>query len=73
MNERIRQLAIQAGGQGVKMSTIGLSLLGEEAIEHFAELLVAECTAVVERNLYQQIGYNTSRQVRKHFGMYEEE
>ena len=41
--------------------------------EKFAELIVEECTLVVERNLYKNIGYNTSRKIREHFGMYEEE
>jgi len=31
----------------LKMSTMGLSLLGEDAIEKFAELIVAECTEQV--------------------------
>ena len=48
MNERIRELAIKAGGHGLKMSTVGLSLLGEKQIEQFAELIVRECAIVCE-------------------------
>jgi len=43
MKERIRELAKQSGGHGLKMSTMGLSLLGEDAIEKFAQLIVREC------------------------------
>lgn len=43
MNERIRKLAIDAGGRGLKISTVGLSLLGEDQIGKFAELIIREC------------------------------
>ena len=50
MNERMRELAIDAGGHGLKMSTIGLSLLGEKQIEKFAELIVKECLDFLEKD-----------------------
>jgi hypothetical protein len=37
--------------------------------EKFAELIVEECTTVIDRNLFQNIGWNTSRAVRRHFGI----
>ena len=37
--------------------------------ERFAELIIQECTTVIEKNLFQGIGWNTSRAVRRHFGM----
>jgi hypothetical protein len=40
--------------------------------EKFAELIVQECATVIERNLFQGIGWNTSRAVKRHFGMEEE-
>jgi hypothetical protein len=43
------------------------------AIMKFAELIVEECATVVERNLFQGIGWNTSRAVKRHFGIGEEE
>ena len=49
MNQRIRKLAIDAGAHGLKMSTIGLSLLGEEQIEKFAELIVQECIGLCDQ------------------------
>ena len=63
MNERMRELAIDAGGHGLKMSTIGLSLLGEQQIEKFAELIVGECMS----NLYLN-GYDDAMiQIKQHF------
>ena len=41
--------------------------------EKFAELIVLECAKVVEQNLYKNIGYNTSRAVKRHFGIEDEE
>ena len=58
MNERIRQLAEQVYGTQAT----------EQEIK-FAELIVQECATVIERNLFQGIGWNTSRAVRQHFGI----
>ena len=41
--------------------------------QKFAELIVAECAMVIERKLFQGIGWNTSRAVKRHFGMEDEE
>ena len=77
MNKRIKELAQEAG--------MYVNLNGnpwprwmsaeecEEAYARFAQLLINECTTVVEQNLFQGIGWNTSRAVKKHFGMMEEE
>ena len=59
MNPKVKQLAEQAGG---------VVLAGSE-IQKFAELIVEECTTVIDRNLFQNIGWNTSRAVRRHFGI----
>jgi len=79
MNERIKQLAEQAGmvrilnehaheyGNGTFENTLYPEL------EKFAELIVNECTTVIEKNLFQGIGWNTSRAVKRHFGIGEEE
>ena len=45
----------------------------EDTLEKYAELIVQECTTVIEKNLYQNIGYNTSKAVKRHFGMVDEE
>jgi hypothetical protein len=65
MNKRIGQLAEQAGLLGPS-SRVGNS---HEATEKFVQLIVEECATVIERNLFQGIGWNTSRAVKKHFGI----
>jgi hypothetical protein len=79
MNKRIGQLAEQAGmvrilnehaheyGNGMFENTL------YPEMEKFAELIVNECTTVIEKNLFQGIGWNTSRAVKRHFGIGEEE
>ena len=71
MNERIKQLALQAGG--------GLSCIAEP-LEHpwkfselelakFAELIVRECAGVGER--YADGNYEVRNQILEHFGIEE--
>jgi hypothetical protein len=67
MNERIRELIQQAGSD-----TSG-KWLGLDHAEKLVELVVLECADVVEKNLYKNIGWNTSRAVRRHFGLGPEE
>jgi hypothetical protein len=43
------------------------------AIMKFAELIVEECATVIEQNLFQGIGWNTSRAVKRHFGIDQEQ
>jgi hypothetical protein len=67
MNERIKLLAEQA----TECYSNGQERTFDK--EKFAELIVRECTTVIEKNLFQGIGWNTSRAVRRHFGMELEE
>jgi hypothetical protein len=79
MNERIQQLAEQAGmvkileehaheyGNGTFENT------PYPELEKFVELIVQECATVIEKNLFQGIGWNTSRAVKRHFGIGVEE
>ena len=78
MNERIRELAKQSGGHGLKMSTMGLSLLGEDAIEKFAELMLQEFETVAKNPRWyfpdQQDGWRdpincVCKEMKKHFGV----
>jgi hypothetical protein len=62
MNERIKELLEQAGVKYVTMPK-------DTVYEKFAELIIQECATVIEKNLFQGIGWNTSRAVRKHFGI----
>ena len=66
-NERIKEL--------IKQATECYSNGQERTFdkEKFAELIVQECATVIEQNLFQGIGWNTSRAVRRHFGIEDEE
>jgi hypothetical protein len=68
MNQRIRELAKQSGGHGLKMSTMGLSLLGEDAIEKFAQLIVRECCEVAHWN-FPVDGLTLGGIMREQFGI----
>ena len=65
-SERIKQLAEQAGWDNHHSKF-------DTRIKKFAELIVEECATVIEKNLFQGIGWNTSRAVKRHFGIGEEE
>ena len=73
MSNRIKQLAEQAGMYVDVKGEPWPKWLGAEecelAYQKFAELIVEECTTVIDRNLFQNIGWNTSRAVRRHFGI----
>ena len=79
MNERIKQIAAssllikQLAKQAEEYADIEYNASDldwyELKEEKFAELIVQECATVIERNLFQGIGWNTSRAVRQHFGI----
>jgi hypothetical protein len=73
MNPRIQELAQQAGMYVDVKGEPWPKWMGAEecelAYQKFAELIVQECATVIERNLFQGIGWNTSRAVKKHFGI----
>jgi predicted nucleotidyltransferase len=64
MNERIKELAEEAGWDNHHSKF-------DTRIEKFAELIVRECAGVVEKNLFESIGWNTSKKVKQHFGVEE--
>jgi hypothetical protein len=71
MNERIRELAEQAGAIEAKDITNiprALSLNGEE-IEKFAEFVIRECADIATMNQYQHD--TVGKYVLKHFGVEE--
>jgi len=76
MNNRIKELAQEAGMYVDLKGEPWPRWMGaeecEEAYARFAQLLINECTTVVEKNLFQGIGWNTSRAIKKHFGIEEE-
>jgi 3-deoxy-D-manno-octulosonate 8-phosphate phosphatase KdsC-like HAD superfamily phosphatase len=68
MNERIKELAVQAGFTGwTQQTTIGLEL------EKFAELIVKECAKVADDGFASSNFGNgiTGHQLLKHFGVEE--
>jgi hypothetical protein len=77
MNKRIRQLALEAGMyvdlKGEPWPKWMSSDECEIAYARFAELIIQECATVIERNLFQGIGWNTSRAVKQHFGIEDQE
>jgi hypothetical protein len=75
MNERIKELAKEAKEYAINRldETGELHKYYDVYFEKFAELIVEECATVIEGNLFQGIGWNTSRAVKRHFGIGEEE
>ena len=77
MHPQIQKLAQEAGlyvdvnGQPWPRNMNGEDIEG--AYQKFAELVIQECATVVEKNLFKGIGWNTSRAVKRHFGLEIEE
>ena len=77
MHPQIQKLAQEAGlyvdvnGKPWPRNMNGEDIEG--AYQKFAELVIQECATVIEKNLFQGIGWNTSRAVRQHFGIEIEE
>ena len=61
MNERIKELAEQAGGGPSKWYT------DPDVLEQFAELLINECADIATLNQFQHDA--VGRFVREHFGV----
>jgi hypothetical protein len=71
MYERLREFERES-----KLEIFGLGArreIWDRALEKYAELIVQECATVIERNLFKGIGWNTSRAVKRHFGIDVEE
>lgn len=54
MNKRIKELALQANGPNPFYGTLKnqMTLLGDDAVEKFAELLIKECAEICRRQQY---------------------
>ena len=65
MNERIKELALQAG---FKTDRIG-HLFGGDEIEKFAELIVRECVSVAMEQYDDTLPWGGVENVLKHFGV----
>ena len=71
MNEQLRKFEKES-----KLEIFGLGArreIWEKALEKYAELIVQECATIVERNHYKNIGWNTSRKIKQHFGIEDRE
>ena len=80
MNERIKELHMQAQQEAFNepidienCAVADIKGFSQQVYEKFAELIVEECATVIEKNLFQGIGWNTSRAVKRHFGIGDEE
>ena len=71
MNERIKELALEAMTYVTHNPKANKLNSGDMFDEKFAELIVRECAGVVEKNLFESIGWNTSKKVKQHFGVEE--
>ena len=71
MNEQIRELAKQAGGHKcLCIDSITLSLLGENSIEKFAELIVEKCAGIIEsQDVDPSFKLRMSWAVKQYFGV----
>jgi len=72
MNNRFEDLMYHAGLTATG-SWDEMDKYDRVAIMKFAELIVEECATVIEQNLFQGIGWNTSQAVRRHFGIDQEQ
>ncbi len=68
MNERIIELAEQAGFENGHQDRYGNSLSQE--LEKFAELIVQQCADIGDR--YADGNYEVRNQILEHFGLEEE-
>ena len=82
MNKRIKELAEQAGGYvSLSYEHDGkLILSGEDIVQKFAELIVAECLEACSRAneirhfvppTQKQVVYTCMREIKEHFGVEE--
>ena len=74
MNERIRELAAQAGAS--RRAGVGGLVFRDSELEKFAELIVKECMAVAAKqrkpaNLNYNPGERFVEDLRQHFGVEE--
>jgi hypothetical protein len=67
MSSKIQDLIKQVG------TDVSGKWVAVDNVNAIAELIVQECAMVVEKNLYKNIGWNTSRAVKRHFGIEDEE
>lgn len=68
MNEKIRELAEQAGYTPLPGFAFA-NELQEVFLKKFAELIVRECMGIAEENQPRDVDWNVSDIIRVHFGV----
>jgi hypothetical protein len=71
MNERIRELAKQAGFQYIKDEGIGWAGNHNASLPKFAQLIVEECANVADENYIHRGSRTCGLAIRLHFGVEE--
>jgi hypothetical protein len=71
MNQRIQELALQAGGHKcLCVDAMSISLLGEKSIEKFAKLIVEKCAGIIEsQDVDPSFKLRMSWAVKEYFGV----
>jgi len=69
MNERIRQLAEQAGS--THKQNLGVYQFYTDELEKFAELIVNECADIADDNYIHRGSRTCGLAIRQHFGVEE--
>ena len=71
MNERIQELALQAGFRYIKDEGIGWAGNHNSSLPKFAALIVAECANVADENYIHRGSRTCGLAIRLHFGVEE--
>jgi hypothetical protein len=76
MNERIRELAIQAGatvdkGTHPLTGVVDGLFMGPNEVEKFAELIVKECVSIVKQRWIKPDEDVIAEEIEEHFGVEE--
>jgi len=73
MNEKIKQLLLDAGGQysSGNQNDWPSWVLGDVGVTKFAELIVKECAEVVKNQYSEDWGKWSNRMILEHFGVEE--
>jgi hypothetical protein len=69
MNERIKELALQAGFQWTKFGLV--ARFPESNPEKFAELLIRKCAIIADTAQAEDMGWNIGEIIKEHFGVEE--
>ena len=69
MNERIQELALQAGFLYIRDEGIGWAGNHNSSLPKFAEMIVRECASVADQNYIHRGSRTCGLAIRLHFGV----